>query len=57
MLHYIRLERLTDKDANLLDPFVSYDKNEVLWIQLLVSYYKTIRDIKIVANDGTKGKS
>ncbi len=33
MLHYLRLERLaTDKYTTLLDPFVSYEENEVLWI-------------------------
>jgi hypothetical protein len=33
VLHYIRLETLaSDKQSNLLGPFVSYEENEVLWI-------------------------
>jgi hypothetical protein len=33
MLLYNRLEMLVrDKQSNLLDPFVSHAKNEVLWI-------------------------
>ncbi len=34
MLHYARLERLvTDKHSSLMDPYVSYEENEVLWIR------------------------
>jgi len=33
VLHYTRLRRLAgDKHSSLLDPFVSYEENEVLWI-------------------------
>ena len=36
VLLYTRLERLaTDKHSSLLDPFVSYEENEVLWIRPL----------------------
>ncbi len=34
MLHYIRLSRFAyNKHSSLLDQFVSYEENEVLWIQ------------------------
>ncbi len=33
MLHYARLERLaSDNHFGLLDPFISYEENKVLWI-------------------------
>ncbi len=36
VLHYTRPEKLDkDKHSCLLGPFVSYEENEVLWIQLL----------------------
>ncbi len=34
MLHFIRLERsANDKQSSLLDKFISYEENEVLWIR------------------------
>jgi hypothetical protein len=34
VLHYAMLERFTTrKHSSLMDPFVSYEENEVLWIQ------------------------
>jgi hypothetical protein len=39
VLHYTRLKWLArDKRSCLLDPFVGYEENEVLWIQLQVLY-------------------
>ncbi len=37
LLHTVKLERLDkDKHSSLLGPFLSYEENEVLWIQTLV---------------------
>ncbi len=38
MLHYIKLDRFaTDKHSSLLDQFISYKENEVLWMQYQVA--------------------
>ncbi len=40
ILHYSKLERLvSDKNSSLLRPFISYEENELLWIQPQGPYY------------------
>jgi len=42
VLHYIRLERFAaGKHSSLLDQFVSYEENEVLWIRPQIHKYET----------------
>ncbi len=41
VLHNVKLERLTrDNHSSLLGSFLSYEENEVLWIQTLGTYSK-----------------
>ncbi len=42
VLHYTRLKRFArDKHSSLSGPFISYEENEVLWMQLLVQIQNT----------------
>ncbi len=39
LLHYTKLERVAkNKHSSLLEPFVSYEENEVLWIRAQGQY-------------------